>query len=81
MEMMNKGFYNRMIKSTKRLLEAEPQKQPLDPDVLIEGSTPSNLKYISKICSLENQRSTKAKVNRKSRCIHKARSITTKTLK
>ena len=79
--MMNKGFYNRMMKSSKRLLEPEPQKKPLDPDNLFEGSTPSNLKYISKIYTAENEKNSKINANRKSRCIHKARSITTKTLK
>lgn len=49
METMNKEFYNRMLKSTKKLHDPEPQNEQLLPDSSFESKTPKHKKNKSNI--------------------------------
>jgi hypothetical protein len=49
MEMINKGFYNRMVKSTKKLIVPEPQIDPIIAELTFDSETPNPTKKAGKV--------------------------------
>lgn len=77
---MSKNFYNRMMKSTRRLHDPEPQKDQLVADTTFELYTPSSRRTRRR--AYRRNTAVGSKINRETSTsrIQKARSITTKTL-
>ena len=48
MELMNKDFYDRIMRSTSRLNYPEPQKEQLMPDSSFEVNTPSHFRKVGR---------------------------------
>lgn len=80
METMNKAFYSRMMKSTRRLKGLEPRKERSTTTLINKDyKTPCNVHNIIKPYRNELAKTTKGK--QRSRVIKKAKSINTKTIK
>lgn len=82
METMNKAFYLRMIKSSKRLVEPKNSHDERGPyDRKFESQTPSHVSYVNKVTDRDDYVIEETSSNRRSRLMQKTKSIHTKTLK
>lgn len=66
MELVNRNFYNRMMKSTKKLIVPEPQIDPIIAELTFDSETPHAPKKAGKVYKSNTKNS--AKSNRRASC-------------